>query len=138
MSHTSHPLVRMALADQALAPDGSDLVVVEWSDAGGGFDPPQTMAPRHVHHADDEAFYVLDGALAFELDGETIEVSAGGAVMVTKGTVHTWWNPRPEPCRYLILMTRRVHELVAGLHAPGETRSPAEMFRAYESEIVER
>lgn len=131
-----HPLVSAPLSDRPLAPIGSDFVLVEWTDTGGGFDPPQTMAPRHVHHADDEAFYVLEGTLAFELDGDTLEVGAGGAVMVIKGTVHTWWNPSGDPCRYLILMTRRIHTLVSSLHAPGEIRSPAEIFRAYDSEIV--
>lgn len=132
-----HPLLSANLAAQPLAPEGADLVLVEWADAGGGGNPPQTMAPRHVHHEDDEAFYVIEGTLAFDLDGETIVAHAGGAVMVTKGTVHTWWNPDPEPCRYLILMTRRVHDLISSLHAPGETRSMPEIFRAYASEIVE-
>ncbi|HWV23316.1 MAG TPA: cupin domain-containing protein [Thermomicrobiales bacterium] len=133
-----HRLVSAPLADHPLAPEGSNLVLVEWEDEGGGFDPPRTMAPRHIHHTDDEAFYVVEGTLAFELDGETIEVGAGGAVMVANGVVHTWWNPSPDPCRYLILMTRNVYTLISSLHDPDETRSPAELFRQHNSEIVEQ
>lgn len=132
----SHHLAHTPLAGGVLSSDTSDLVLAEWDDPGGGHEPPLLIAPRHVHHADDEAFYVLEGTLAFELAGETITVDAGGAVMIPKGTVHTWWNPGVEPARYLIVMTRRVHELISQLHAPGETRSPDELFRAYESEIV--
>lgn len=132
----AHPLSIPSMAGHILESGTSDLVLAEWSDDGGGHVPPLHIAPRHIHHADDEAFYVLEGSLSFELDGEELTIEAGGAVMVPKGTVHTWWNPSPDPCRYLIVMTKRIHELIGRLHAPGETRSPGEIFRAYESEIV--
>lgn len=132
----SHPWAIPSMAGHILATETSDLVLAEWTDDGGGDTPPLLVAPRHVHHADDEAFYVLEGQLAFELNGEAVTVGAGGAAMIPRGTVHTWWNPSTDRCRYLIVMTRRIHELVAQLHAPGETRSPGEIFRAYESEIV--
>lgn len=133
----SHPLSVPSMAGRVLQAESSDLVIAEWTDDGGGHEPPLQIAPRHIHHADDEAFYVLEGRLAFELDGQEFTIYAGGAAMVPRGTVHTWWNPSPERCRYLIVMTRRIHELVSGLHAPGETRSPAEIFRAHKSEIVD-
>jgi hypothetical protein len=41
-----------------------DLVVVEWTDPGGGTDPPTYIAPLHVHHHDDEEWHVLEGAPA--------------------------------------------------------------------------
>jgi len=41
------------------------LVLVEWRDPGGGTDPPRYIAPLHVHHEDDEAWYVLEGTLAY-------------------------------------------------------------------------
>lgn len=131
-----HPLSIPSMAGQILESGTSDLVLAEWSDDGGGHLPPRYLAPRHIHHADDEAFYVLEGSLSFELDGEELTIEAGGAVMVPKGTVHTWWNPSPDRCRYLIVMTKRINELIGQLHAPGETQSPGEIFRAYESEIV--
>lgn len=42
--------------------------------------PPMSGPPRHVHTREDELFYVLEGELAFELDGERHLVSAGGTV----------------------------------------------------------
>lgn len=132
----SRHLAQTPLAGGVLSSETSDLVLAEWDDPGGGHEPPLLIAPRHVHHADDEAFYVLEGTLAFELDGEAVTVGAGGAVVIPRGTMHTWWNPNAEPARYLIVMTRRVHELISRLHAPGEERPLAELFTAYQSEIV--
>lgn len=132
----THPLSIPSMQGHVLQTETSDIVLAEWLDEGGGHQPPLYIAPRHIHHADDEAFYVLDGQLAFELDGENLTVDAGGATMIPKGTVHTWWNPSSAPCRYLIVMSRRIQELISQLHAPGETRRPAEIFRAYDSEIV--
>jgi uncharacterized cupin superfamily protein len=137
MSASPHPLVSSPLADAPLGVAGSDLVLVEWTDAGGGEEPPAYLAPRHIHHADDEAFYVLEGSLSFDLDSAIVSVDAGGAVMIPKGTAHTWWNPSPQPCRYLILMTRQVHELIAALHSPDRTRTFAEVFQDYQSELID-
>jgi mannose-6-phosphate isomerase-like protein (cupin superfamily) len=63
------------LAERPLAPPGAGLVLVEWRA------PPsaQHIAPLHVHHGDDEAWYVLDGALGFRLGGDVVEARAGGA-----------------------------------------------------------
>ena len=40
------------------------LVLAEWRDPGGVTDPPRYIAPLHIHHGDDEAWYVLAGAPA--------------------------------------------------------------------------
>src|SRR6185436_3091016 len=93
------------LADRVLAAPGADLVLAEWRDPGGGFDPPRYVAPLHRHHRDDEAWYVLDGVLAFRLGDAVLEARAGSAVLAPRGTAHTYWNPRPEPARYVLAMT---------------------------------
>ena len=73
--------------------------LAQWRDPGGAPDPPRYIAPLHVHKEDDEAWYVLEGALRFRLDDEEVEAPAGGGVIVPRGTVHTYWNPRAEPAR---------------------------------------
>jgi glyoxylate utilization-related uncharacterized protein len=125
-----------SLAGNTLAADAADLVLAEWRDPGGGTDPPRYIAPLHIHHADDEAWYVLEGALRFRLGDEEVEAHAGGAVLAPRGTAHTYWNPRPEPARYLLVMTARIAALIDGLHAPGETRSMNQVFAAYESTLI--
>ncbi len=125
----------MRLAGGLIAAPGADLVVAEWADPGGGLDPPRFIAPLHVHHADDEAWYVLEGTLRVRLGDRDFDVPAGGAVLAARGTPHTYWNPRPEPARYVLAMTARIRALIAALH--GTRDEPIEAtFRAYESEFL--
>ena len=105
------------LAGSQIRSDRASLVVVEWRDPGGGNDPPLYIAPLHIHHEDDEAWYVLDGALTVRVGERDVEVAAGGAVLVPRGTPHTYWNPHPTPTRYLLVMTARIKALIDALHA---------------------
>ena len=91
--------------------------MVEWRDPGGGGDPPLYIAPLHIHHEDDEAWYVVDGALVVRVGDHDVEVPAGGAVLVPRGTPHTYWNPHPVPTRYVLVMTPRIRSLIDALHA---------------------
>jgi mannose-6-phosphate isomerase-like protein (cupin superfamily) len=94
------------------------------------------IAPLHVHHADDEAWYVLEGTLRFRLAGATFEASAGSAVLAAKGTPHAYGNARKgERARYLLVMTPKIRALVEALHAPG-AGGYAEIFRAHDSELL--
>ena len=47
------------LAGGLIGGDGSGIVLAEWRDPGGR-EPPQYIAPLHVHYDDDEAWYVLE------------------------------------------------------------------------------
>ena len=122
------------LAGGVLAAEGASLVLVEWRDPGGADDPPRYIAPLHVHHEDDEAWYVLEGTLAFRLGDEEVEAPAGAAVLAPRGTVHTYWNPRPEPARYVLAMTPRIHALIEALHGPGADLEA--IFREHASTLI--
>jgi mannose-6-phosphate isomerase-like protein (cupin superfamily) len=71
-------------------------VLLEYT-APPGFQGP----PPHWHKQTDEAFFVLDGTLRFEVDGETADVRAGGYARVPPGVVHRFSNPTEGPCRFL-------------------------------------
>jgi mannose-6-phosphate isomerase-like protein (cupin superfamily) len=106
---------------RVLAPPGSKLVIAEW-EADGAVDGERLyQAPLHRHVDEDEAWYVLEGTLAVRIGDDEIEVPAGGAAIVPAGTAHTYWNPRPEPARYLLIMGADTNALIANLHtvAPG-------------------
>ena len=122
-----------ALAATPLEAPG--LVIVEWTDPGGGSDPPAYIAPLHVHHADDEAWYVLEGALAFRVGDEEILAEAGAGAAAPRGVAHTYWNPRPEPARYLLAMGPTIYALIEALHAPERPELP-ELFAAHDSEFL--
>jgi mannose-6-phosphate isomerase-like protein (cupin superfamily) len=109
-------------------------VIVEWSDMGdSGYD---WIAPLHVHHADDEAWYVLAGTMRFRLANETFEAGPGSGVLAANGTPHSYGNARKgEPARYLLVMTPRIRALVAALHEP-KAGDYAAIFRAHESKLL--
>ena len=123
------------LAGNPLAVDGADIVLVEWRAEPGGEDPPLYVAPLHLHRSDDEAWYVLEGTLAFILGDERVEVPAGGAAIALRGVPHTFWNPAPVPARYVLAMTPRIKSLIDSLH-DGSGRSPEEVFVAHDSELL--
>ena len=59
--------------------------------------------PPHLHRAYDEAFYVIDGSVAFSLDGTTTDCPAGSFVFVPRGAAHGFGNPTPVPARILVI-----------------------------------
>ena len=67
--------------------------------------PPMSGPPRHVHSREDEWFYVLDGELVFEVDGERHTVGAGGSVWLRRGVVHAYQNFTDRDARLLIVTT---------------------------------
>jgi mannose-6-phosphate isomerase-like protein (cupin superfamily) len=55
----------------------------------------------HFHREHSDCFYVLQGRLVFELDGERIEGNAGDFVAVPPRVVHTFRNEGPGDTRFL-------------------------------------
>jgi mannose-6-phosphate isomerase-like protein (cupin superfamily) len=122
------------LSSGQLGGPDSDFVIVEWSDSGES--QWDWIAPLHVHHADDEAWYVREGTLRFRIGDEVFEAGPGSAVLAAKGTPHAYGNARRgEPARYLLVMTPRIRALVRALHEPGATDYAA-IFRAHDSELL--
>ena len=112
-------------------------MIAEWRDAGGPPGPPRFIAPLHRHHNDDEAWYVLEGALSVRVGDRDVEAKAGEAVFAPRGTAHTYWNPGPGLLRYLLVMTPRIFALIQEIHATKE-RTPAVLravFQKYDSEL---
>lgn len=57
--------------------------------------------PPHYHTKLSESFYVLEGRLEFNVDGNTIVVQTGGSIDLAPNTVHTFKNLEETPCRWL-------------------------------------
>jgi len=110
-------MIATPLAGSLLGDKDGQFVIAEWRDQGGIPGQKRLIAPTHVHHADDEAWYVLEGSLMFRVGLEEVEARAGSAVMVPRGEAHTFWNPSAEPARYLIVMTPNIHRLIQAIHA---------------------
>src|SRR5579864_2950041 len=135
MSSTS---MAPALAGSVLGSVGADFVIAEWKDAGGPPGPPRWIAPLHLHRNDDEAWYVLEGRLCVRVGKDIVEAQAGSAILVPRGTPHTYWNPEPGLLRYLLIMTSNTYSLIQDIHALKD-RSPAALravFEKHDSELL--
>jgi quercetin dioxygenase-like cupin family protein len=94
--------------------------------------PPGFPGPvRHRHAEMTDIFYVLEGELAFELEGAWRSLGAGSFVSVPPGVVHTFANRGPVSARFLNIylpsgneqyLKEAVKRMVAG-----QPWSPAEM-----------
>ena len=118
------------LSGRALGITSGDFVIVEWTAELGA----HWIAPLHVHHTDDEAWYVLEGELGFRLGDEEIVARAGSAVLAPRGTPHTYWNAGNTEARYLLVMTPKIASLIEAIHAPDA--EPTAVFAAHDSEIL--
>jgi mannose-6-phosphate isomerase-like protein (cupin superfamily) len=86
-------------------------------------EPPDENGPLHVHHREDEAFWILEGDATFEVGDATIEAHAGDFVFGPRGIPHRY-STGPAGCRMLFVMTPGgFEELVRGMSVPAAART---------------
>lgn len=85
--------------------------------------PPGLEAPLHVHHRDDEGFWILEGDLTFEVGSTTIEASAGDYVFGPRDIPHRY-TVGNEGCRMLfILVPGGIEKVMRLTSEPAATRT---------------
>jgi mannose-6-phosphate isomerase-like protein (cupin superfamily) len=131
-------MVKASLTGQQIGLNDSSFVIAEWTDSGTPAGPPRFIAPFHVHYADDEAWYVLEGTLAFRLGDQEVQAPAGAIVFAPRGVPHTYWNPHPTAARYLLIMTPAIRRLIDELHTTTERDFVAlqTLYHRYNSALV--
>jgi quercetin dioxygenase-like cupin family protein len=67
--------------------------------------PSSVVAPTHTHTLEDEYQLILEGEVAFELDGEVIHARAGDMVIQERGVPMAIWNPTAQAARLLVMFT---------------------------------
>ena len=72
---------------------------------GRGQDDSSAGPPQHIHKAEDEAFYVLEGEVAVLLGERTIRATAGSFVLIPRGTVHAFSRIGQEPAKLLAIFS---------------------------------
>ena len=65
--------------------------------------PPGFASPYHTHHREDEAFYVLEGEVAFVCDGQWLKAGPGTYVFGPRGIPHGFRIVGSAPARMLLL-----------------------------------
>jgi quercetin dioxygenase-like cupin family protein len=64
------------------------------------------MPPLHIHHDEDETFYVLEGHLELHIAGrEPVAIATGQARIAPRGIPHAYKVISAGPARWLVAMT---------------------------------
>src|SRR5215467_11295926 len=53
-------------------------------------EPRGSATPVHIHHNEDETFYILDGEVTMFVEGERIDLEAGDYAFVARGVTHAY------------------------------------------------
>lgn len=83
--------------------------------------------PQHVHRQYDEAWYVIDGEVEFDLGSETYQCPAGSVVFAPRGRAHCFRNRGPGDARMLVMATAAVLPLVEALGQLTRGSGPPDM-----------
>lgn len=86
-------------------------------------EPPGQEAPLHVHHREDEAFYILEGSATIQVGDESFEVGPGDYALGPRDIPHRY-SIGPQGCRMLFICTPGGFEkLVREMSVPAERRT---------------
>ncbi len=96
---------------------GGQMTIVEMTE------PPGAQAPLHVHHREDEAFWILEGDATFEVGDTTIEAHAGDYLFGPRDIPHRY-TVGDAGCRMLFICTPGGFEdLVVAMSEPALART---------------
>lgn len=125
-------LVKLAGADTADAVAVMHLTV-----------PKLSGPPLHRHSREDEWFYILDGELTWEVDGQRFTGGTGASAFAPRGTAHAFQNFHDETAHILVMVTpagldrffEDVTELNKGLSQPDYARVE-QLMQSYGMELL--
>ena len=91
--------------------------------------------PPHIHHREDEAFYILEGEITFLLGDQKVVASAGSFIQGPRGIPHAFKNESNAPARMLIQVTppgfdrflTEIAQPVASIDSPPVPVTPADI-----------
>jgi quercetin dioxygenase-like cupin family protein len=107
----------LAIIKATAADTGGSLTILEVTD------PPGVKAPMHVHHREDEAFWVLEGEVTFEVGGKSIDASAGDFVFGPRDIPHRYEVGETGSRMLFALTPGGFEDLVRATSDPARTRS---------------
>jgi quercetin dioxygenase-like cupin family protein len=125
----------LAVIKATAADTGGLMTIVEMTE------PPGTSGPLHVHHGEDEAFWILEGDVTIEVGDTTVECHAGDYAFGPRGIPHRY-DVGPDGCRMLFILTPGGFEnLVREMGRPAEARTlppPSEPDFAHVAAVAEK
>ena len=115
------------MQSSSFSASGNSFSIHEWRGSG-----PTIL---HVHHSDDEAWHVLEGELTFRYADRTETAGPRTTVFVCSGVAHTY--SAGAGSRYLIILTPLLSALISALQADRDPAHQHEIYRRFESEVLE-
>jgi quercetin dioxygenase-like cupin family protein len=107
----------LAVIKATAADTGGAMTIVEMTE------PPGAEAPLHVHHREDEAFWILEGSVTLHVGDAVIEASAGDYAFGPRDVPHRY-TVGPDGCRMLFICTPGGFEkLVREMSVPAQART---------------
>ncbi len=104
-------------------------------------EPPNAAGPLHVHHGEEEGFFILAGDVTIEVGDETIECHAGDYALGPRDIPHRY-TVGPDGCRMLFLMSPGGFEgLVREMGRPAQSRTlppPSEPDFAHVAAVAQK
>jgi mannose-6-phosphate isomerase-like protein (cupin superfamily) len=84
---------------------------------------PGHQVPLHVHHREDEAFWILEGAATFQVGDRSIEAGAGDYLFGPRDVPHRF-DVGGEGCRMLFILTPGgLEDLIRATSEPAQART---------------
>ena len=82
--------------------------------------PHRSSPPLHVHHEEDEAWFLLEGALTFQVADATWTAEAGSFVWAPRGLPHTFRVDSPTARMLALALPGRFDRFVQATGRPAE------------------
>ena len=103
--------------------------------------PKKGGPPRHLHHNEDEWFYVIEGDYVAEIGSDRFHLKPGDSVLAPREVPHAWAFVGDTPGRLLISFApaNRMEAFFrdnANRPKNGEYLNDAEVYRAYGLELL--
>jgi mannose-6-phosphate isomerase-like protein (cupin superfamily) len=108
----------LAVIRATAAETGGQMTIVEMTE------PPGTEAPLHVHHREDEAFFILEGSATIHVGEQAFEVGPGDYAFGPRHVPHRY-TVGDEGCRMLFICTPggNFEDVVIALSEPAGSRT---------------
>jgi mannose-6-phosphate isomerase-like protein (cupin superfamily) len=107
----------LAVIRATAADTGGLMTIVEMTE------PPGHEAPLHVHHREDEAFYILEGSATIHVGDASFEVGPGDYAFGPRDIPHRY-SIGDQGCRMLFICTPGGFDnLVRDMSVPAERRT---------------
>ena len=107
----------LAVIKTTAADTGGQMTIVEVTER------PGSEAPLHVHHRDDEGFWVLEGEVTFQVGETTIEAGAGDYAFGPRDIPHRF-TVGDRGCRMLFILTPGgIEDVIRATSEPAPSRT---------------